>query len=129
MIRKNCFFAALLAAALFAGVSAVAAQKQPAKPKATPTEKKAASETGYKLGEAELFTGTIVSVDTAASTITVTSNGVPYTFRLTGKTKIRVNGGNVALENLSEHVGHNASIHFVPYSKGNFAEHFEVSTT
>lgn len=130
MIRKNSFFAAFLAVTLFAGISAVAAQKQPEKKaKATSAEKKAASQTGYKLGESELFTGMIASVDTAASTVTLTSNGVPYTFRLTGNTKIRVNGNNVAFETLSEHIGHNASIHFVPYSKGNFADHFEVSTT
>ncbi len=129
MIRKNSFFAAFLGAALFAGMSAVAAQKQPEKTKATSADKKTATQTGYKLGESELFTGTIASVDTAASMITVTSRGVPYVFRLTGKTQIRVNGSKANLEALSEHVGHNASIHFVPYSNGNFAEHFEVSTT
>ncbi len=130
MIRKNSLFAAFLAVTLFVGISAVAAQKQPEKTaKATSAEKESVTQTGYKLGKSELFSGTITSVDTAASTVTLTSRGVSYVFRLTGKAQIRVNGNNVALETLSEHIGHNASIHFVPYSKGNFADHFEVSTT
>jgi hypothetical protein len=115
---------------LVAGSTAPAAQGQAeAGAKAASKQKKATAQPGRVLGEAEEISGTIQSVDLAASKVTVTAAGIPYVFQLTKKTKIEINGEKGDLEALSKAVDQKASIRFVPRSDGNLADHIEVKSS
>jgi len=129
-MRKAIYWLAIfLAIGLFAGSTAVAAQGQSeAGAKASSKQKKATAQVGRVLGKAEEISGTIKSVDVAASKVTVTSAGTPYVFQLIKKTKIEINGKKGDLEALSKVVAQKVSVRFVPRSDGNMADHIEVKS-
>ncbi|HET8924347.1 MAG TPA: hypothetical protein VFN26_15275 [Candidatus Acidoferrum sp.] len=124
------WLAIFLTIGLFAGSTAGAAQGQgEARTKASSKQKKATPQPSRVLGVVEELSGTIQSVDVAASKVTVTSAGVPYVFLLTKKTKIEINGEKGDLEALSKAVDQKASVRFVPRSNGNSADHVEVKSS
>ncbi len=93
------WLAIFLTIGLFAGSTALGAQGQgEAGAKAASKQKKATAQPGRVLGQAEEISGTIQSVDIAASKLTITSAGIPYVFQLTKKTKIEINGEKGDLE-------------------------------
>lgn len=129
-MRKRNWLALFLVTGLFSGQTALAAQGQSAdEARAAAKEKKAAAQAGRKLAEPEEISGKISLVDTTDSTVTVTSKGVPYVFRVTKKTKIQINGKIGDLEALAKQVNQNISVRFVPRSGGNFAENVEVKSS
>jgi hypothetical protein len=95
----------------------------------TAAEKKASPQQRRALGKAEDIQGTIVSVDTAEVTITITSKGVPYVFRVRKTTAIWINGQKSDLGRLKDRLNQNASIRFVPRTEGNFADSIDVTST
>lgn len=129
-MRKVIYWLAIiLAIGLFAGSTAMAAQGQSeTRAKASSKQKKATAQAGRVLGKAEEISGTIKSVDVAASKVTLTSAGIPYVFQLMKKTKIEINGKKGDLEALSKAVDQKASVRFVPRSEGNMADHIEVKS-
>lgn len=130
MKRVIYWLAIFLTVGLFAGSTALAAQGQgEAGAKAASKQKKATARPSRVFGAAEELSGTIQSVDVAASKVTVTSAGVPYVFQLTKKTKIEINGEKGDQEALSKAVDQKASVRFVPRSDGNSADHVEVKSS
>jgi invasion protein IalB len=128
----------ILIAALFlflGAASGVAQQKtSPAtKPAAkSQTMKKPHAElagAGKVLGPKETLSGTISRVDTTNNLIVLTgTNGVPYNFRVTKGTRITISGKKAGLGELSAQANAQASVQFVPRSKGNFAESITVGS-
>jgi hypothetical protein len=128
MRKRNFWSLILLTMGLTAGFAVASAQAQTEGSK-TGTTKKAATHAGHPLGKAEDISGTISSVDSSASMVTITSNRTPYVFRLTKKTNIEINGSKSDLEALTKQVNQSVSVHFVPRSDGNLAEIIEVKSS
>ena len=124
------WFAIFLTIGLLAGSAPVPAQGQSeAGAKGFSKQTKATMQTGRVLGKAEEISGTIKSVDVAASTVTITSAGIPYAFQLTKKTKIEIDGKNGDLEALSKALDQQVTIRFVPRSDGNIADQIQVKSS
>lgn len=130
MKRVIYWLTTFLTVGLFAGSTALAAQGQgEAGARASSKQKKTSPQPSRVLGAAEELSGTIQSVDAAASKVTITSAGVPCVFQLTKKTKIEINGEKGDLEALSKAVDQKASVRFVPRSDGNMADHVEIRSS
>jgi U3 small nucleolar RNA-associated protein 14 len=94
--------------------------------------KSSARKTDHALASAEDLSGTITLVDPSDKEITlVGSNGVPYDFVLTKKTRIEVANTNqkIAMNELSSESHKQATIHFVPDADGNLAESIQIKAS
>jgi hypothetical protein len=82
---------------------------------------------GKVLGPKKILSGTISTVDTTNDLMVLTgTNGVPYNFRVTRGTRITISGKKSGIGDLSSQANAQASIQFVPRSKGNFSESVTV---
>ncbi|MGA7629536.1 MAG: hypothetical protein WCB11_02140 [Terriglobales bacterium] len=86
-----------------------------------------ATKTSHTLASAEDLTGTITMIDPSNKELTlVGSNGVPYDFELTKKTRIELADQKIGMHELSSESHKQATIHFVPKSDGNLAENIQI---
>ncbi|MGH9360151.1 MAG: hypothetical protein ACRD22_13220 [Terriglobia bacterium] len=79
--------------------------------------------------KSETISGTISMVDAANKIVVVTdSNGVPFDFKVTHRTRIDVNGNRASLSQLADQTNKQASVKFMDRMKaGQFAETIKVS--
>ena len=76
----------------------------------------------------ETLSGTISSVKSDEKLVIVTSStGVPYDFKVTGATKIKVGDQKGKLEDLSGATNKQVSVAYLPTRTGNVARSIEVS--
>ena len=82
---------------------------------------------GRVLGPAETLSGTVASVNADAATVVVTgSNGVPYNFKWTRRTMVKISNARAKTSELADQVNKQVSIKFVPKTNGNYAESIEI---
>lgn len=68
-----------------------------------------------RLARAQSLSGTIIMFSNEKRLLVLTgSNGVPYSFRVTKRTHVKVAGNLTKLEDLSDHLNKQATIEFVP---------------
>jgi hypothetical protein len=80
------------------------------------------------LASAEDLSGTITVVDPSDKEITlVGSNGVPYDFDLTTKTRVELANEKIVVNQLASETHKQATVHFVPTSHGNLADSIQIS--
>jgi hypothetical protein len=93
-------------------------------------KKSSANETNHVLAPAEELSGTITVVDPAANEVTlVGSNGVPYDFELTRKTRIEPSNRKIEATELASESHKSATVHFLPTSRGNMAETIQIGAS
>jgi hypothetical protein len=110
--------------------SSATTHKSTAKTPAKSTTKTPAKETGHNLASAEDLSGTITTVDPSIKEVTlIGSNGVPYDFDLTHRTRVEVSNKQVATKELASESHKQATIHFVPTSHGNLAQNIQISAS
>jgi hypothetical protein len=86
-----------------------------------------AKKMGYVLAPAENLSGTIMMVGPSDKEVTlVGSNGVPYDFQLTRKTKVELANQKIGVDALAGELNKQATVHFVPTSEGNLAESIQI---
>ncbi len=72
----------------------------------------------------------ITIVDPSHKEVTLLgSNGVPYDFELSGKTRIELSNKKVGAKALASEIHKEATVHFVPTSRGNLAESIQISAS
>jgi hypothetical protein len=128
-MRKALFLLLAVLVLMFAGMSFSLAQ-QAAKPKeaaaaakATPAEKPPA-----EVAKPETISGTIQMVVADKKLVVLAdAKGVPYNFKVTGTTRIKVAGKKAKLEELAAHTNKSASVKFLPLHAGNIAQTIDVS--
>ena len=104
-------------------VAPLAAQEQPSSEAAKP--EKAAKKAGGWSMKAETLSGPISLVDKEKKLVIVDAGGIPYDFKVSGGTKIKVGGKKAKLDDLQ--TGKQASVSFVAMRTGNAAKSIEVS--
>jgi hypothetical protein len=96
----------------------------------TPAKSSVKKKTSHSLASAEDLSGTISVVSPSDKEITlVASNGVPYDFDLTRKTRVELSDKNIGVKELPSENHRQATVHFVPTSRGNLAESIRISTS
>jgi hypothetical protein len=82
------------------------------------------------LASAENLSGTIAYVNPTSKELTLMgSNGVPYDFQWTGKTRVEMTNQKLAKNQLAKEDHKDASIRFVPTARGNVAENIQITTS
>jgi hypothetical protein len=95
---------------------------------AQPMSKVIAKKRSDVLASAEDLSGTITVVDPSDKEITlVGSNGVPYDFDLTTKTRVELSDNTIGVNQLATETHKQATVHFVPTSHGNLADSIQIS--
>lgn len=112
-----------ITSALLLGIQTASAQKS----------ESAGSETGvvqarWSSYKPETIEGMLSMVVTEQKLVVVTSSeGVPYNFQLTKKTKIEIGGIASSFDDLAGHIHGQATVTFVPRRNGNMAQSIVVS--
>ena len=136
--------ALMLAVALFLSVPA-SASSNPASKTTTKTATKANPATSKKsdnsikkastrtrhhaLASAEDLSGTISAVDSSGKEVTLMgSNGVPYDFDLSRRTRVELSNQKIGMNQLANESHKQATIHFLPTSRGNLAESIQITS-
>jgi hypothetical protein len=115
---------ALLTVFFFGATWVVAQEKAEEKPAAAKAEEKAVKAEAAK---PETISGTISVVAADKKLVAITgSGGVPYNFKVTGSTRIKVGGKKAKLADLEGQSGKSASVKFLPLRSGNVAQSIEV---
>jgi hypothetical protein len=92
--------------------------------------KHAARPTRHVLASAEDLSGTITMVDPNDQEVTLLgSNGIPYDFKLTGKTLVELSNNKIGINQLASESNQPATIHFVPRSDGNLAKSIQIASS
>jgi hypothetical protein len=81
------------------------------------------------LASAEDLSGTITIVDPSEKEVTVVANGVPYDFDLTRKTRVELSDKKIGVNELASETHKQATVHFVPTSRGNLADSIQISVS
>jgi hypothetical protein len=119
------------------GAAAKAVTKIPVK-KSIPIQKRTAQQikesssknANHVLASAEELSGTIAFVGPADKEVTlIGANGVPYDFQLTSKTKVDVAGRMIGATQLATENHKEATVRFLPTTRGNLAERLEISAS
>lgn len=77
----------------------------------------------------ETLSGTITVIQPGKKSVYVTaSDGVSFHFRVTPKTKIRINGTRSSMADLAEQAHNQATVTFVAWPKGDVAKSITVSS-
>ena len=76
--------------------------------------------------EPETLSGFVRSVDPARNLVVVQASEVPYDFKVTPVTKIKIGDHNATLTELAGLVNSQASVTFVPLKSGDVAQSIEV---
>ena len=107
----------------YIGVSSVLAQEAEKKAETPAAEKPKAAAV-----KAETISGTLQTVVVDKKLVVVTgSSGVPFNFRVTGATKIKVGGSKAKLADLSGSTGKSVSVKFLSEKRsGDIAQSIEV---
>jgi hypothetical protein len=114
---------------MFVGASFSLAQEA-AKPKEAAAGEKAAPAEQPKVETAkpETIAGTIQMVVAEKKLVVLAdSKGVPYNFKVTAATRIKVAGKKAKLADLGAQINKTASVKFEPLHAGNIAQTIEVS--
>jgi hypothetical protein len=89
---------------------------------------KPAQHSGNQVWRPETLSGKITMVDPALKLIVVQdSSGVPFDIKVNGSTHIKSANGMLNLSDLNSHLNRNASVKFVPESRGDIAKTINVS--
>jgi len=92
------------------------------------TENQSAMRANHVLAAAEDLSGTITMIAPTDKEITlVGSNGVPYDFELTKRTKVELANKKIGMNELASESHKQATIHFVPRSDGNLAASIQIN--
>jgi hypothetical protein len=103
----------------------------------TATSKKAANtmkeshakKMSHVLASAEDLSGTVSAVNSSGREVTlVGSNGVPYDFELTRRTRVELSNQKIGMDELASESHKQATVHFVPTSRGNLAERVQITS-
>ena len=126
------FVFVLLASFLVTGLTLGNAQEASAqtseKAHAHSTRTMSSGKAGHALADAESLGGTVSMIGNAGEMLTLTgSNGVPYDFKVTGHTRIKIAGNPAKFDDLKGQMNKQAAIEFVPMSDGNIAKTVNVS--
>jgi len=82
------------------------------------------------LASAEDLSGTITVVDPSDKEVTlVGSNGVVYDFDLTRRTRVELSDKTIGANQLAAETHKQATVHFVPTSRGNMADSIQISAS
>lgn len=95
--------------------------------KKTNAEKAKKSEVKDALATPETLSGTISMISGKEVTL-IGSNGVPYDFDLTGKTRIEASNQKITPNELDREMHKQATVHFLPTAQGNMAETIQVAS-
>lgn len=115
---------------LFLGVISVVAQEteKPAAGASQEAEKSAPAPKAKAAAKSETISGTVTTVSKENQLLILTSsNGIPYNFKLTRGTRIKVGGQKAKADDLAAQTGKQASVEFLPLRTGNMARSIEVS--
>lgn len=94
------------------------------------TEHMKTSSTKGVLAPAEELSGSIAFIGRSDKEVTlVGANGVPYDFQLTRKTKVDLAGKKIGATELAGQEQKQATIWFLPTSRGNLAESVNISAS
>lgn len=118
----------VLTLALFVllGVTSLAAQEAEKTDEAATKSANAGKKTPWS--KPETLSGTISSVKSDDKLVVVTSSaGVPYDFKVTGATKIKIGDQKGKLDDLSGATNKQVSVAYLPTRTGNVARSIEVS--
>ncbi|MGB8115861.1 MAG: hypothetical protein WCF22_18920 [Candidatus Sulfotelmatobacter sp.] len=80
------------------------------------------------LAQPENLSGTISMISGKEVTL-MGSNGVPYDFDLTGKTRIEASNQKLTPNELDREMHKQATVHFLPTAQGNMAETIQISAS
>jgi hypothetical protein len=81
-----------------------------------------------EVAKPETISGTISMVDTQKKLVVLAgSGGVPFNFKVTGATRIKVAGKRAKLADLAGQTNKSASVKFLPLRSGNLTQSIEVS--
>jgi hypothetical protein len=107
--------------------------------KSSPTGRKSAAEQLKKsstksmhhvLASPEQLGGTLAFIGPSDKEVTlVGTNGVPYDFRLTAKSRVDLAGKKISVTQLPAEEHKRAAIRFVPTTRGNLAESLKISAS
>jgi ABC-type amino acid transport substrate-binding protein len=126
-MKKTLLSVLVLALFVFLGVVSLAAQEAE-KPEAEAAPKAANAGKKTPWSKPETLSGTISSVQSADKLVIVTSSaGVPYNFKVSGATKIKIGDQKGKLDDLSGATNKQVSVAYVPTRTGNMARSIEVS--
>jgi hypothetical protein len=93
-------------------------------------KKASAKKMSHVLASAEDLSGTITAVDPSVKEVTmVASNGVPYDFQLTRKTQVKLSNEKIGMNELASESHKQATVRFIPTSRGNLAESIQISAS
>lgn len=126
-MKKTLLSVLILALFAFLGVASLAAQEAEkpaaeAAPKATTAKKAMAN-----WSKPETLSGSIVLVKADDKLVVVSSSaGIPYDFKVSGGTKIKVGDKAGKLDDLAGATGKQATVNYVPTRTGNVAKSIEV---
>lgn len=83
----------------------------------------------HALASPEDLSGTISAVDPSGKEVTVIGqNGVPYDFDLTRRTRLELSNQKIAPKELASEAHKQATVHFVPTSRGNMASSIQITS-
>lgn len=101
---------------------------QEAKPgKAEGAKAEAAEKPKAEAVAPETISGTIQSVVTEKKLVILTAaNGIPFNFKVTGSTRIKVGGKKAKLDELAGQTSKSAAVKFLPLRSGNVAQTIDV---
>jgi hypothetical protein len=84
----------------------------------------------HVLASAEELSGTIAFIGPSDKEVTlVGANGIPYDFQLTRKTKVELAGKKIGATEFTGENHKEATIRFLPTSRGNMAESVNISAS
>ena len=101
---------------------AAPSKEQPAEEKAAPAEKPKAEAV-----KPETISGTLQMVVADKKLVVLTdSSGIPFDFKVSGATRVKVGGKKAKLDDLAAQTSKSASVKFLPLRTGNVAQSIEV---
>jgi hypothetical protein len=89
--------------------------------------KGSAAERNWNSFRPETLSGTISMIDADQNLVVLTSDNVPYNFKVTKATKIEIGGSKATFNELVNQTQKEASVTFVARRDGNFARSISIS--
>jgi hypothetical protein len=115
-MKKTLLALAIIVAVTLVGGAAAAQEAAP--------EKAEAAKPAVK---AETMTGTLSMVVAEKKVVVLTgSSGIPYNFKVTSSTRIKIDGKKAKFDELSGQTKKSATVKFLPLHAGNMAQSIEV---
>lgn len=114
----------LLSVSLFLLFGAALASAQTMK---SSTAGSSAAERNWNSFRPETLSGTVTLIDADQNLVVLTSDGIPYNFKVTKATKIEVAGSQASFNDLVSQTQKEASVTFIARPTGNVAKSITVS--